>query len=182
MHSLVLNTIDRLLRPDRAYQYRDVQIEGFRLIANKGQQRAAGLMEEEKCPTERIRGFGLSPIKPYRDYYGGLTLITNLLPDPIQVRFAIGYTFHTKIVTVDDMSNFGWLRLATVRPDWLYPNLSDQKQLLAFLLEHSQKPAFYVTRVYHYFQFDLYQVLVSQIIEIETKNTLSDNNEGDFQD
>lgn len=170
MHSLILNVLDRLLRPDQAYQYRDVRIEGFRLIANKGQQQEAGLVTKKKCPTERIRGFGLSPIKPYRDYYGGLTLMTNLLPDPISVRFAIGYTFHTKIVTADDMSNFGWLRLATERPEWLYPNLADQKQLLTYLLKHSKKPAFYVTRVYHYFQFDLYQNLISQIIAMETQN------------
>ena len=174
MHSWILNMIDWALRPERAYQYQDVRIEGFRLIANKSQQRSAGLLVEEKGPTERIRGFGLSPIKPYRDYYGGLTLITQLLPEPIPVRFAIGYTFHTKVVTVDDMSNFGWLRLATDRPDWLYPNLSDQKQLLGYLLEHSKKPAFYVTRVYHYFQFDLYQTLVSQIIAMEAKNECND--------
>ncbi len=170
--SLILKVLDWVLKPQKWYVYDEPVIEGYRLIASKIDQNHAGQMEAAAAASSKTfaRKFGLNPIKPYRDYYGGFRLKTKLLAEPdaeLDVKFAIGYTINNKVVTVDDYSNFGWLRLAVAREGMLYPNLSDQKQLLEFLLQHSECPRFVVTRVYHYLQFEMYEKLTTLIFERE---------------
>lgn len=109
--SFALKIVDSLIKPRQCYEYGDICIEGYRLIATKEEQSHAGSLNPEPHPQKRVRSFGHSPIKPYRDYYGEFTLRTSLVPDELTVRFAIGYTILSKVVTVDDMSNFSWLRL-----------------------------------------------------------------------
>jgi hypothetical protein len=165
MEYFIFKIIDYLLKPQEWYEYRRLSIAGFRIIASKEDQRQAGLYREERQPSERVRGFGPSPVRPYRDYYGKFILKTRLVPEELEVKFAIGYTFHSKMVTVDDVSNFGWLRLCTGMDEILYPNLSHQKQLLDFLLARSKRPRLIVTRVYQCLQFDLYYFLAEEIMK-----------------
>jgi hypothetical protein len=165
MESYIFKIIDYFLKPREWYEYRHLSIDGFRIIASKEEQRQAGLYREESKPAERVRGFGLNPVRPYRDYYGKFILKTRLIPEELEVKFAIGYTIHSKIVTVDDISNFSWLRLCTGMDEILYPNLSHQKQLLQFLLARSKRPRLVVTRVYQYMQFELYHYLAGAIMK-----------------
>ncbi len=170
--SLTLKVMDRMIKPKSWYSYTEPALEGYRLIASKTDQSNAGLLEVAagSSAKARERKFGINPIKPYRDYYGSFRLKIKLLPEAgreLEVRFAIGYTINNKIFTVDDYSNFGWLRLAKASKGRLYPNLSDQKQLLEFLLDQSQYPRFLITRVYHYLQFELYEKLAIAILERE---------------
>lgn len=170
---LILRVMDRLVKPKNWYQYTGPVLEGYRLIASKTDQANAGKMETavSSDSTQKPRRFGINPVKPYRDYYGTLHLKTKLLPEDhpeLEVKFAIGYTFDNKVLTADDYSNFGWLRLAKARTGMLYPNLSDQKQLLQLLLEESRYPRFLITRVYHYLQFELYEKLTASILERES--------------
>lgn len=88
---------------------------------------------------------------------------TRLLEGEIEVKFAFEYTTNARVTTADDFSNFGWLRLATGIEDYVYPNLSHQKQLLEYLLKNSRYPRFVVTRVYHYLEFDLRQILAKEM-------------------
>jgi hypothetical protein len=161
--SLFLKVTDYWLKPRTWYQYTGLTIDGYRMIATKEDQRQAGAFEVAPRPLERVRQFGRSPITPYRDYYGQFGLQIKLLPEPIEVKFAIGYASHTKLVTVDDYAKFSWLRLCTGIDQLLYPNLAQQKQLLEYLLTHSVKPRLIITRVYQYLQFDLYQDLTARI-------------------
>jgi hypothetical protein len=168
MESYIFNIIDYFLKPREWYEYRQLSIDGFRVIATKEEQRQAGLYREESKPAERVRGFGLNPVRPYRDYYGTFILKTRLIPEELEVKFAVGYTLNSKIVTVDDISNFSWLRLCTGMNEILYPNLSHQKQLLDFLLAHSKRPRLIVTRVYQYLQFELYHYLAGEILKSDS--------------
>lgn len=170
--SFILKMMDRLIKPRTWYQYTEPVIEGYRLIASKTDQANAGSLETAagSAPGLKTRQFGFNPVKPYRDYYGYFRLSTKLLPEDhpeIEVKFAIGYTINQKVLTADDYSNFGWLRLAKTRSGMLYPNLSEQKGLLQLLLDESQYPRFLITRVYHYLQFELYEKLASAILERE---------------
>ncbi len=164
----VLKILDRFLKPKGWYQYRDLQITGFCFIGNKDDQRNAGFIRAKEEPGERKRGFGMNPIKPYRDYYGKFKLKIRILPEEIEVLFAIGYTINQKVVTVDDYSNFSWLRLATGVPGIIYPNLAHQKQLLDYLMMRSKLPKFIVSRIYHYLEFDLHQHLTTEIVRKES--------------
>lgn len=162
---LLLQLIDRFVKPDEWFEITDFSIDGYCLIGSKEDQRVAGinpLINKERQPV-RARTFGLNPVKPYRDYYGKFTLTTRLEPHPLEVKFAIGYTINTKVVTIDDYSNFGWLRMATGVAGIVYPNLADQKQLLEYLMSHSKYPRFIVTRVYHYLQNEMYRRLTASI-------------------
>ena len=163
--SFVLKTIDRLVKPSEWYHFSAVIINGYTLIATKEDQTNAGLVMIAKKPGPKKRTFGMNPFSPYRDYYGEFLLQTKLLPQVLKVKFAIGYTINSRVVTVDDYSNFGWLRLATGLEDIIYPNLSDQKQLLDYLRQQSKQPQFVVTRIYHYLQTDLYHYLTTAIFE-----------------
>lgn len=169
--SLILRMLDRLIKPRTWYHYTEPVIEGYRLIASKTDQANAGRLETAAgaAPELKTRRFGFNPVKPYRDYYGHFRLSTKLLPGypELEVKFAIGYTINHKVLTADDYSNFGWLRLAKARDGMLYPNLSEQQGLLQLLLEESQYPRFLITRVYHYLQFELYEKLASAILERE---------------
>jgi hypothetical protein len=165
MESHIFKIIDYFLKPREWYEYHHLSIDGFRIIASKEEQRRAGSIREEPKPVKRVRGFGPSPVRPYRDYYGKFILKTRLIPEEPEVKFAIGYTINSKIVTGDDMSNFGWLRLCTGMDEILYPNLSHQKQLLDFLLARSKRPRLIVTRVYQYLQFELYHYLAGEIMK-----------------
>lgn len=170
--SLILKVMDRLLKPKNWYRYTEPVLEGCRLIASKTDQTNAGWLETAVASASELktRRFGINPVKPYRDYYGNFHLNTKLLPEGhpgIEVKFAIGYTINNKVVTADDYSNFGWLRLAKARSGMLYPNLSDQKALLQLLLDESQYPRFLITRVYHYLQFEMYEKLTTLILEHE---------------
>lgn len=170
--SLYFKIIDWLIKPERWYSYTEPVLEGYRVIASKADQINAGLLETAAGSGSKIieRKFGLNPVKPYRDYYGHFRLTTKLLPKDrreLEVKFAMGYTINNKVVTVDDYSNFGWLRLAEARKDMLYPNLSDHKQLLQVLLARSPYPLIFITRVYHYLQFELYEKLAIAILERE---------------
>lgn len=170
--SLVLKVMDRLFKPKSWYSFTDPILEGYRLIASKKDQTNAGMMETATSSSLELkeRKFGGNPVKPYRDYYGYFRLKTKLLPEgnqELEVKFAIGYNFNNKILTTDDYSNFGWLRLAKDRTGMLYPNLSDQKQLLELLLAQSKYPGFIITRVYYYLQFELYEKLTIAILSRE---------------
>lgn len=170
--SFYFKMMDRLFKPKNWYIYTDPALEGYRLIASKTDQTNAGLLEMAAGSSIKVkeRKFGINPIKPYRDYYGNFRLTIKLLPEAsqeLEVRFAIGYTINNKILTADDYSNFGWLRLAKASQGMLYPNLCDQKQLLEFLLDQSKHPRFLITRVYHYLQFELYEKLTIAISERE---------------
>jgi len=169
---VILKVMDRLIKPRSWYQYTEPVLEGYRLIASKTDQTNAGGLETAvKSASElKTRQFGSNPVKPYRDYYGHFRLATKLLPEghpELEVKFAIGYTINNKVLTADDYSNFGWLRLAKARTGMLYPNLCDQKQLLQLLLGESPFPRFLTTRVYHYLQFELYEKLITLISEYE---------------
>lgn len=166
--SFLLRSFDRLMTPRQRYRYYDLKLEGYRLIATKEDQRLAGNLVAAGRSRERRRGFGHSPIKPYRDYYGGFTLQTMLLPQELPVRFAIGYLLHQRVTTEDDLSSFSWLRLATGLTEKLYPNLADEKQLFQYLLDRSKYPHCLITRVYHYLQMDLYDVLARLITEVHS--------------
>lgn len=166
--NFILRVADFFIKPQTWYQYSQLQIAGYRIISNKEEQRRAGELEAAVRPAERPRQFGLSPIKPYRDYYGVFRLQTRLLPEELDVKFAIGYTINSKIVTVDDYSNFSWLRLCTGLDQILYPNLSQQKQMLDYFLARSKQPRFLISRVYHYLQSELYQYLTAEIIQQES--------------
>lgn len=163
--NLILRLADSFIKPQTWYCYSQLQIAGFRIISNKEEQRQAGALEAVTRPTERPRQFGFNPIKPYRDYYGTFRLETRLLPETLEVKYAIGYTMNSKLVTIDDYSNFSWLRMCTGLDQILYPNLAQQKQLLDYILAHSKQPRFLITRVYHYLQFELYQFLATEIIK-----------------
>lgn len=160
---MIVKAIDRMIKPRDWFQYHDLAVRGYQLIATKTEQKYAGLLEKPQ-PAEKTRLFGPNPIKPYRDYYGEFSLTTRLYPGPLPVKFAIGYTILTKVVTVDDYSNFGWLRLATGVPGILYPNLANQKQLLDFLAQHSKYPGFVISRVYHFLQDEIYRQVTQAII------------------
>ncbi len=163
-----LKILDRLIKPREWYQYQDLKIEGFCLIGTKDDQRNAGFVRVKEEPKERRRSFGLNPIKPYRDYYGKLKLTIRILPREIEVMFAIGYTINQKVVTIDDYSNFSWLRLATGIPGIIYPNLAHQKQLLDYLVKNSRLPKFLFSRVYVYLEFDLHHDLTTAILRRES--------------
>lgn len=170
--SLYFKIIDWLIGPEDWYSYTEPVLEGYRVIASKTDQLNAGLIETAAASESKRmeRQFGMNPVKPYRDYYGHFRLTTKLLPEDgreLDVRFAMGYTINNKVVTADDYSNFGWLRMAKARQGMVYPNLSDQKQLLEFLLAHSRYPRFIITRVYHYLQFEIYEKLVAAISKRE---------------
>lgn len=170
--SFYFKMMDRFIKPTSWYSYSVPIIEGYRIIATKKDQTNAGLIEMAAGSSSKVieRKFGPNPIKPYRDYYGNFRLTIKLLPEEsreLEIRFAIGYNINNKVLTVDDYSNFGWLRLAKANQGMLYPNLSDQKQLLEFLLKQSNYPRFIITRVYHYLQFELYDKLVIAIIKRE---------------
>lgn len=173
--SLTLKVMDRLIKPKSWYSYTEPVLEGYRLISSKAEQTNAGMLEMAASSNAKSneRKFGVNPIKPYRDYYGNFRLIIKLLPEAsreVEIRFAIGYTINNKILTVDDYSNFSWLRLAKASRGMLYPNLSDQKQLLEFLLDQSKYPRFLITRVYYYLQFELYEKLTKDILKRENNS------------
>jgi hypothetical protein len=161
--NIYLTIADYFIKPRNWYQYTGLAIDGYRTIATKADQRQAGAFEVTPRSVERVRQFGQSPITPYRDYYGQFELQTKLVPGPIKVKFAIGYTSHIKLATVDDYAKFSWLRLCTGLDQLLYPNLAQQKQLLEYLLTHSTQPRLVITRVYQYLQLDLYQDLTTRI-------------------
>ena len=170
--SLILKVMDRLLNPTSWYSYTEPVLEGYRLISSKVEQTNAGMLETAASSNAKSneRKFSVNPLRPYRDYYGNFRLIIKLLPEAsreVEVRFAIGYTINNKVFTVDDYSNFSWLRLAKAGAGMLYPNLSEQKQLLQFLLDQSQYPRFIITRVYQYLQFELYEKVTLAILERE---------------
>jgi hypothetical protein len=159
---------DYFIKPRTWYRYTDLTIAGYRMIANKEDQRQAGALEVSPRPPGRERQFGLNPITPYRDYYGRFLLETKLLPAPINVKFAIGYTSHTKLATADDYAKFSWLRLCAGNEQLLYPSLALQKQLLDYLRANSAKPRLVITRVYQDLQFKLYQELTERIMAGES--------------
>lgn len=170
--SLYFKIIDWLINPEDWYSFTGPVLEGYRLIASKADQLNAGSIETAAgSESKRMeRQFGMNPVKPYRDYYGYFRLTTKLLSEEdseLEIRFAMGYTINNKVVTADDYSNFGWLRMAKAKQGMLYPNLSDQKQLLEFLLIQSSYPRFIITRVYHYLQFEIYEKLVKAISKRE---------------
>lgn len=168
--SLILKVMDHLFKPKNWYSYTKPVLEGYRIIASKSDQTNAGQLKTPVSSAPKlIRRFGVNPVKPYRDYYGNFRLKTKLLPNQpeLEVKFAIGYTINNQVLTVDDYSNFGWLRLAKAKTGMLYPNLSEQKQLLQLLLVESKYPRFLITRIYHYLQFELYEKLAALILERE---------------
>lgn len=168
--SLILKMMDRWFKPKTWYSYTEPVLEGCCIIASKSDQINAGRMETAVSSDPKLtRRFGMNPVQPYRDYYGNFRLKTKLLPNQpeFEVKFAIGYTINNQVLTVDDYSNFGWLRLAKARTGMLYPNLSEQKQLLQLLLAESKYPRFLITRIYHYLQFELYEKLAAVILERE---------------
>lgn len=166
----VINTVDRFLKPHDWYAYRHLTIKGFELITSKTEQTYAGFLDKPDFATTKTRHFGPNPLKPYRDYYGEFELVSKLYPEPLTVKFAIGYTFNVKVVTVDDYSNFSWLRMAVGMPEILYPNLAHHTQLLNFLIPHAKQPKFIVCRIYHYLQNDIYQEVTRKILENEPIN------------
>lgn len=167
---LLLKLVDWIFQPQRKYSYENLKLEGYRLISGKEAQLVAGslIVPEQSDAESQERKFGINPVRPYYDYYGGFDVI--FLGFPCKVRFAIEYKFSERIRTEDSMARFGWLRLSTEQEGMLYPNLSSQKQLLLFLCRRLKKPRFYVTRVYHYMQFELYRIL-TKIIAEQVKET-----------
>jgi hypothetical protein len=163
--TVILKLTDSIVRPKEWYDFSEPQITGFQLIATKEDQKYAGRLDHPKQP--QINRHGPNPVKLYRDYYGTFILRTRLVADDLPVKFAIGYTMHSKVVTVDDYSNFGWLRLATGIENFVYPNLCHQKQLLDYLMSHAKYPKFVITRVYYYLQNDIYDFLVKEILRLE---------------
>lgn len=166
MSESILKLTDHFLKPKDWYQFSEPVLQGFVLIGSKDDQKYAGLITKPNLPKVNRRG--PNPIKLYRDYYGFFKLRTKLLPEELTVKFAIGYTMHSKVVTVDDYSNFGWLRLATGIEDYLYPNLCHHKQLLEYLMAHSKHAKFVITRVYFYLQNDIYECLTAEISKRES--------------
>jgi hypothetical protein len=162
-NSVLFNMMDRLLKPQKCYEISEFSILGFQLIASKEDQRLAG-RQEGLPPKKRTRSFGASPVKPYRDYYGKFKLKTTMIDEEITVQFAIGYSIYSPFNTVDDYSNFSWLRLAIEMEGMIYPNLANQKQLLDYLIKNSRYPQFVIIRVYHYLQTELYHKLTNQIL------------------
>jgi hypothetical protein len=161
-----LKLVDYFLKPKEWYAFSPPEISGFQLIASKEDQKYAGQLD--RPASSKIKLYGPNPVKLYRDYYGTFNLRTKLVPDELPVKFAIGYTLHSKVTTVDDYSNFSWLRLATGIDNYIYPNLCHQKQLLDYLLARSKQPKFIITRVYHYFQEDVREYLVGEIRKRES--------------
>ncbi len=155
----MLQWLDQIIKPERWYEITDFTLDGYCLIATKEDQRLAGTVLQRETAAARTRPFGLNPFKPYRDYYGKFILTTRLVPESLAVKFAVGYTLNSKVVTADDYSNLGWLRLATEMSGTVYPNLADQKQLLQYIMGRSKFPKFLITRVYHYLQNELYRKL-----------------------
>jgi hypothetical protein len=168
-NSFILKIADLFIKPKQWYEYSGLTIEGFCFIGNKDDQKNAGYIRKTPKPAneERKRKFGMNPVKPYRDYYGKFTLKTKLLPGELEVLFALGYTMNQKVVTVDDYSNFSWLRLATGLNDIIYPNLAHQKQLLDYLMKHSKYSKFVISRVYHYLEFALLHELMAEVLKRE---------------
>jgi hypothetical protein len=161
----LLDIMDHVIKPKEWYEFAEPMIQGFQLIATKDDQKYAGQLE--RPPRLKEQRNGPNPVKLYRDYYGSFSLRTKLITDELTVKFAIGYTINSKVITIDDYSNFGWLRLATCVENIIYPNLSHQKQLLDYLLSHSKRPKFIITRVYHYLQNDIREYLTSEILKRE---------------
>jgi hypothetical protein len=168
-NSFVLKVADFFIKPKQWYEYSELTIDGFCFIGSKEDQKTAGYIQKKpKTATEeRKRKFGMNPVKPYRDYYGRFRLKTRLIPDEVEVLFAIGYTMNQKVVTVDDYSNFSWLRMATGLNDIIYPNLAHQKQLLDYLVNRSKYSKFVVSRVYHYLEFEILHRLMLEILKRE---------------
>jgi hypothetical protein len=162
----MLKLTDRFIKPKEWYEFLDPIIQGFQLIGTKEDQKYAGLINKPSGP--KVNRHGPNPVKLYRDYYGTFCLRTKLVPDELIVKFAIGYTMHSKVITVDDYSNFGWLRMATGIADYIYPNLCHQKQLLDYLMANSRQPKFIITRVYFYLQNDIYEYLTGEILKRES--------------
>jgi len=172
--SIVLKLLDLFIKPKEWYEYGPLTIEGFCFIGKKEDQKNAGFIHEDHKNDYlelRKRSFGINPVKPYRDYYGRFKLKTRLLPEEIEVLFAIGYTMNQKVVTIDDYSNFSWLRLATGLNDIIYPNLAHQKQLLDYLAQHANVSKFVISRIYHYLEFDLLHDLTAEILSRESPNS-----------
>jgi hypothetical protein len=153
--SWLVFAVDRLFKPQSFYKYHHLTLEGFEVIATKEDQTNAGLSVKSSRPAEKKRQFGANPFQPYRDYYGHFILEVKSIPEELDVKFAIGYTLNSKVTTIDDYSNFGWLRLATAMPQIIYPNLGEQKQLLDYLCTNIKWPPFLTTRIYHFLQNDI---------------------------
>ena len=167
--SCQLRLLDLIIKPQKKYQYDNLAIYGYKVISTKEEQKIAGfLVPKDVYYPEKIKRFGPSVIKPYRDYYGRFTLKTSLIPEEVEVKFAIGYLLNSKVITTDDTSNFGWLRLCTGLNDILYPNLCYHQQLLRYLIEKSSKPRFVITRIYYYLQCDLHHDLTNQIMKLNS--------------
>lgn len=169
--SFVVKMTDTMLKPGKWYDISELSLTGFCFIGTKEEQNLAGYLPQSTSlgdSPKKIRRFGPNPIKPYRDYYGSFTLTTRLLPEPVKVLFALGYTINSKIMTIDDLSNFGWLRLATERAGMIYPNLADHEQLLRYLKSSTALPVFLLARIYHHLHTELYQRITEEIKKRET--------------
>ncbi|HBF36981.1 MAG TPA: hypothetical protein DDW50_06630 [Firmicutes bacterium] len=162
----ILRITDHFLKPKKWYEFTEPVLQDFKLIATKDDQKYAGLAHQPVRP--KVNHHGPNPIQLYRDYYGTFHLRTKLVPEELPVKFAIGYTMHSKVITVDDYSNFGWLRLATGIEEYIYPNLCHYKQLLDYIMAHSKYPRFAITRVYFYLQNDIYEDLTAEILKRES--------------
>ena len=164
-NSFILKAADFFIKPKQWYEYSGLTIDGFCFIGGKEDQKNAGYIQKmvKSATEERKRKFGLNPVKPYRDYYGRFQLKTRLMPKELEVLFALGYTMNQKVVTVDDYSNFSWLRMATGLNDIIYPNLAHQKQLLDYLVKNSKYSKFVISRVYHYLEFEILHRLMDEI-------------------
>jgi len=171
---MLLKLLDFFITPKTWYEYTQPIIEDFCFIGGKEDQKNAGYIKKTPAkPTdERKRKFGLNPVKPYRDYYGKFKLKTKLVPGELEVMFALGYTFNQKVVTVDDYSNFSWLRLATGVKDIIYPNLAHQKQLLEYLEKNSKYSKLIISRVYHYLEFEVLHELMAEILRREAEGSI----------
>jgi len=177
MESWLIKLTDQILKPWEYYDYHSLTISGYQLIVTKADQANAGLIKPLTPKEKPIRCLGINAIQPYRDYYGSFILKTKLVSEELVVKFAIGYDFHTKVVTVDDYALFSWLRLAVATPEMLYPNLSEQKQLFEYFLKISKKRKLVIVRVYHYLQTEIRQKLVDLILKTESKtNSMPTNN------
>ena len=164
--SSILTIADYFLKPQEWYEFSRPVLQGFALIASKDDQKYAGLIC--KPSLSKTGRHGPNPVSLYRDYYGFFKLRTKLVPEELTVKFAIGYTMHSKVITVDDYSNFSWLRLATGIEDYAYPNLCHHKQLLDYFMTHSQRSKFIITRVYFYLQNDIYDAVTAEILKRES--------------
>ncbi len=173
MESWLVKLTDQFLKPWEYYHYHNLLLEGHRLIVTKTDQSNAGSLKPP-ASKEKTTCFGMNPVQPYRDYYGSFVLKTKLIPEELVIKFAIGYDFHTKVVTVDDYSLFSWLRLAIATPEMLYPNLSEQKQLFDYFLKNAQKPRLIIIRTYHYLQNEIRQQVIDLILKSEEKLKTTD--------